>query len=97
VPSGSRGLGDRLRSFNFCMGRSIGSHQQRWMQYPRRRPIASPLEVCVRRPRVRRATIMGPASAILHMNGSRRFIDQWRRGLLPPGEQSVADVTRSRS
>src|SRR5664280_2389403 len=32
---------DRLRSFNFCMGRSIGSHQRRWMQYPRRRPIAS--------------------------------------------------------
>src|SRR6202048_4763311 len=55
VPSGSRGLGDRLRSFNFCMGRSIGSHQQRWMQYPRRRPIASPLEVCVRRPTVRAA------------------------------------------
>src|SRR5258705_771766 len=54
VPSGSRGLGDRLRSFNFCMGRSIGSHQQRWMQYPRRRPIASPLEVCGRRPRCAR-------------------------------------------
>src|SRR5712664_2591493 len=52
VPSGSRGFGDRLRSFNFCMGRSIGSYQQRWMQYPRRRPIASPLEVCVRRPPV---------------------------------------------
>jgi hypothetical protein len=26
-PSGSRGLGDRLRSFNFCMGRSIGSYR----------------------------------------------------------------------
>ena len=34
------------------MGRSIGSHQQRWMQYSRRRPIAAPLEVCVRRPPV---------------------------------------------
>jgi hypothetical protein len=45
-------LGDRLRSFNFCMGCSIGSHQQRWMQYPRRRPIASLLEVCGRRPPV---------------------------------------------
>src|SRR5450756_1076732 len=41
VPSGSRAVRDRLRSFNFCMGRSIGSHQRRWMQYPRRRPIAS--------------------------------------------------------
>src|SRR5664280_1238243 len=41
VPSGSRAVRDRLRSFNFCMGRSIGSHQRRWMPYPRRRPIAS--------------------------------------------------------
>src|SRR5450756_2069291 len=41
VPSGSRAVRDRLRSFNFCMGRSIGSHQRRWMQYPRRRPIVS--------------------------------------------------------
>src|SRR5450830_1393016 len=41
VPSGSRAVRDRLRSFNFCIGRSIGSHQRRWMQYPRRRPIAS--------------------------------------------------------
>src|SRR6267378_54593 len=41
VPSGSRGVRDRLRSFNFCMGCSIGSHQRRWTQYPRRRPIAS--------------------------------------------------------
>ena len=32
---------DRLRSFNFCMGHSIGSDQRRWMHYPRRRPIAS--------------------------------------------------------
>src|SRR5450830_739933 len=44
VPSGSRAVRDRLRSFNFCMGRSIGSHQRRWMQYPRRRPIASSIE-----------------------------------------------------
>ena len=50
VPFGSRAVRDRLRSFNFCMGRSIGSHQQRWMQYPRRRPIASPLEAFGRRP-----------------------------------------------
>src|SRR5450759_2704088 len=41
VPSGSRAVRDRLRSFNFCMGRSIGLHQRRWMEYPRRRPIAS--------------------------------------------------------
>src|SRR5271154_796447 len=41
VPSGSRAMRDRLKSFNFCMGCSIGSYQQRWMQYPRRRPIAS--------------------------------------------------------
>src|ERR1039458_4463026 len=41
VPSGSRAVRDRLRAFNFCMGGSIGSHQRRWMQYPRRRPIAS--------------------------------------------------------
>src|ERR1035437_6054397 len=41
VPSGWRGVRHRLRSFNFCMGRSIGSHQRRWIQYPRRRPIAS--------------------------------------------------------
>src|ERR1700686_2072139 len=41
VPSGSRGVRDRLRSFNFCMGCSIGSHQRRWTQDPRRRPIAS--------------------------------------------------------
>jgi hypothetical protein len=32
-------------------GTMIGSHQQRWLQYPRRRPIASPLKVCGRRPR----------------------------------------------
>ncbi len=30
VSSGSRAVRDRLRSFNFCMGRSIGSHQRRW-------------------------------------------------------------------
>jgi hypothetical protein len=41
VLPGSRAVRDRLRSFNFCMGRSIGSHQRRWVQYPRRRPIAS--------------------------------------------------------
>ena len=41
VPAGSRAMRDQLRSFNFCMGRSIGSHQRRWMRYPRRRPIAS--------------------------------------------------------
>ena len=41
VLSGSRGVRHRLRSFNFCMGCSIDSHQRRWMQYPRRRPIAS--------------------------------------------------------
>src|SRR6266702_5054135 len=41
VPSGSKAMRDRLKSFNFCMERSIGSHQRRWMQYPRRRPIAS--------------------------------------------------------
>jgi dienelactone hydrolase len=29
------------------MGRSIGSYQQRWMQYPRRRPIASPCEAFI--------------------------------------------------
>jgi hypothetical protein len=29
VPSGLRGVRDRLRSFNFCMGCSIGSHQRR--------------------------------------------------------------------
>ena len=38
VPSGSRRLRDRLRSFNFCMECSIGSNQRRWMQHPRRRP-----------------------------------------------------------
>src|SRR6266496_3714864 len=68
VPSGSRGFGDRLRSFNFCMGRSIGSHQQRWMQYPRRRPIASPLEVFVRRPWSAWRRQRGPASENLHNN-----------------------------
>src|SRR3974377_97458 len=41
VPSGSRAMRDRLKSFNFCMECSIGLHQRRWMQYPRRRPIAS--------------------------------------------------------
>ena len=41
VQSGLRVVRHRLRSFNFCMGRSIGSRQRRWMQYPRRRPIAS--------------------------------------------------------
>src|SRR5271168_3888463 len=30
VPSGSRATRDRLRSFNFFMGCSIGSHQRRW-------------------------------------------------------------------
>src|SRR5215813_1703930 len=37
---GSRAMRDRLKSFSVCMGSSIGS-QRRWMQYPRRRPIAS--------------------------------------------------------
>src|SRR6516165_8101435 len=41
VPFGSRAMRDRLKSFNVCVERSIGSYQQRWMQYPRRRPIAS--------------------------------------------------------
>src|SRR5262249_31032569 len=35
------GVRHRLRSFNFCMGCSIDSHQRQWMQYPRRCPIAS--------------------------------------------------------
>src|SRR5205807_4039386 len=40
VLSPFRTVRDRLRSFNFCMGHSIGSHshQRRWMQSPRRRP-----------------------------------------------------------
>src|SRR5262245_44727573 len=41
VLSGSRRVRHRLRSFNFCMGRSIDSHQRRWIQHPRRYPIAS--------------------------------------------------------
>src|SRR3974377_2384797 len=40
VLAGLRAMRDRLKSFNVCMGSSIGS-QRRWMQYPRRRPIAS--------------------------------------------------------
>src|SRR6266496_3747272 len=38
VPSGSRGVRDRLRSFNFCMGRSIDSLERRWCHCPRRSP-----------------------------------------------------------
>jgi len=49
------GVWDRLRSLHFRIWRSIGSHQQRSMQYHRRHPIASPLEVCVRRTPVRAA------------------------------------------
>src|SRR5947208_7505320 len=44
------------------------------MQYPRRRPIASPLEVCGRRPRVRSATVMGPASENLHRTGRHAIL-----------------------
>jgi AI-2E family transporter len=39
VPSGLRGVRDRLRSFNFCMGRSIGSHQRRCL-HRRRAPLS---------------------------------------------------------
>jgi hypothetical protein len=39
------------------------------MQYPRRRPIASPLEAFRRRPRARGPTVMGPASETLHNTG----------------------------
>src|SRR6187397_1117306 len=42
VPSGSRVVRDRLRSFNFCMGGSPSVHiSDDGVQYPRRRPIAS--------------------------------------------------------
>ena len=41
VLSGSRAVRDRLRSFNFCMGRSIGSHQRRWNALSSPPPIAS--------------------------------------------------------
>jgi integrase/recombinase XerD len=40
----------RLSSSNLCMRSPSGSHR-RWMQYPRRRPIASSLEAFGRRPR----------------------------------------------
>src|SRR6516225_4229285 len=39
VPSGSRAVRDRLRSFNFCMGGAPSVHiSDDGMQYPRRRP-----------------------------------------------------------
>jgi hypothetical protein len=37
-----RPVRDLLRSFGLCIeGGPIGSHQRRWIQFPRRRPIAS--------------------------------------------------------
>jgi len=36
-----RAARDWLRSFNFCMGLSIGSYQRRRMRYPRYHLIAS--------------------------------------------------------
>jgi hypothetical protein len=34
-------IGSGPSAFEFALGRSIGSHRRRWMQFPRRRPIAS--------------------------------------------------------
>src|SRR5260221_14133068 len=76
VPSGLRGVRDRLRSFNFCIGLlSIGSLNVDGCNIlADARPIASPLEVCVRRPhRARRTTFMGPASANLHNSDTVRI------------------------
>ena len=72
VPSGSRGFRDRLRSLNFCIGRSIGSATSNdGCNIPRRRPIASSLGgFAYAGPRARGATVMGPQSANLHSNGS---------------------------
>src|ERR1700730_19387578 len=54
------------------------------MQYAAARPIASPLEICVRRPhRARRTTFMGPASANLHRSG------RTASGTLRPKNQSA--------
>src|SRR5882762_6475349 len=55
-----RTIRDWFRSFGFCIGGLHRSYQRRWIQFPRRRPIASPLEVCVRRPRC----------APLHLHGA---------------------------
>ena len=55
----------RLSSPNLCMGSPSGSHQRRWMQYPRRRPIASSLEALGDVDRL----VMGPSSETLHMCG----------------------------
>ena len=71
------------------MGRSIGSHQRRWMQFPRRRPIASPLEVFGRRPPVLAAP---PSSGrhpktftkaeVVEFSGDVRFGPESRRRLV---------------
>jgi hypothetical protein len=73
VPSGSRGLRDRLRSFNFCTGSSIGSYQRRWMQYPRRCPPHSISLGGFRTPApgVRARAVHGPASENLHRSRHR--------------------------
>ena len=90
VPAGSRGLRDRLRSFNFCTGCSIGSNQRRWMQYPRRRPPHSiSLEAFGRRPSARPApSLIGPASETLHKDG-RTHNEQIFSALPPRAEIDV--------
>src|SRR5262245_61466933 len=67
VQSGSWWVRDRLRSFNFCMGRSIDSHQRRWIQHPRRYPIASLLGAL-------------PRQGIWILDLNRQHLrDQWQR------------------
>ena len=77
VLPGSRAVRDQLRSFNFGMGRSIGSHQRRWMQYPRRRPIASSItefedEVEQSLPRPRKGQCAGRPERVPPANRRRR-------------------------
>src|SRR5262245_60079085 len=70
VLSGSRRVRHRLRSFNFCMGRSIDSHQRRWIQHPRRYPIASLLAGLS--PAGMAASVAALAHAMLHQSHDQR-------------------------
>src|SRR5713226_9740768 len=47
-----RTIRDWFRSFGFCIGGLHRSYQRRWIQFPRRRPIASRKGRCVGRPRL---------------------------------------------
>ncbi len=106
VLSGSRRVRHRLRSFNFCMGRSIDSHQRRWIQHPRRYPIASLLAglspagmaaslAALARPRPAPTLWAAAGEALRKSSRSMRCAHLRRRRKLSP--QSGSTLVRTRS